>query len=59
MYYGWETGETGCSHVDRVWILSKRRVAIIALVGPSRTTGGVGVCPLDRAVGVNPGFALL
>jgi hypothetical protein len=24
----------------------------------SRTTGGVGVCPLDRAVGVNPGFSL-
>jgi hypothetical protein len=24
----------------------------------SRTTGGVDFCPLDRAVGVNPGFSL-
>jgi hypothetical protein len=24
----------------------------------SRTTGGVGFCPLDRAVGVNPRFSL-
>jgi hypothetical protein len=24
----------------------------------SRTTGGVGFCPLDRAVEVNPGFSL-
>jgi hypothetical protein len=50
---------SGVSRPGRVGHSDPQRPSTGSIWRPiSRTTGGVGVCPLDRAVGVNPRFSL-
>jgi hypothetical protein len=60
--YGWLSvgyHVSGVSRPGRVGHSDPQRPSTGSIRRPiSRTTGGVGFCPLDRAVGVNPRFSL-
>jgi hypothetical protein len=60
--YGWlSVGHhvSGVSRPGRVGHSDPQRPSTGSIWRPiSRTTGGVGFCPLDRAVGVSPRFSL-
>jgi hypothetical protein len=60
--YGWLSvgyHVSGVSRPGRVGHSDLQRPSTGSIWRPiSRTTGGVGFCPLDRAVGINPGFSL-
>ena len=60
--YGWLSvgyHVSGVSRPGRVGHSDPQRPSTGSIWRPiSRTTGGVGFCPLDRAVGVNPRFSL-
>jgi hypothetical protein len=61
--YGWLSVDyhvSGVSRPGRVGHSDPQRPSTGSIWRPiPRTTGGVGFCPLDRAVGVNPRFSLL